>query len=297
MLIEISVRWLTTKTVALEWKLKGSLTENSYLIVQRSDSPKEGFIDISTPVNLTGVASFVDIAPPGSSELKVYYYRLQLRNILDDEVLNTSAIMHPRRDRPKIALEIVRRNDLLLKRFVGLRAYLMTKSTSGSRCPSCWDTIKERRTKSHCSSCGDTGWDKGLSTPLPLFVSSSASLESKTVSVLGTDENIQRQLWTTNYPLIKPGDILVLDAKEIYRVETVNLTNFRETVVSQQLGVSLMEKDREYNNIPLPDFDEFSALDLIHRQYGGISTGEHFDYKDIEHKNKNFSIYKEGTEQ
>ena len=293
MIIELSVRWLTTTTVALEWTANGSVASGSYFIVQRSEFSDEGFIDITAPVSPTGALSVID-TPPNISEIGSYYYKVQLKSVADDSLLEESITKHPRQDRPKVALEIVRRNNLLLRRFVGFRGFLLTKKESGSRCPTCWDSIKERRNRSHCSECGDTGWIKGLSDPIPIFIASSSANESQAVSVLGATEEVSRALWTSNYPLVNPGDILILDNKEIYRIDTVQPVAFRETIVSQNLQTTGMGKNREYNNITLPSFDEFTALDLIHRQYGGVSTGDHTELKDVENRLGDFSIHTEG---
>lgn len=296
MVIEHTVRWLTTLTVAIEWTINGVVPSNSLCVVQRSESPNEGFVDISSPIEPIGVMSFIDQYPPNISELGTYYYKVQLVDIATDDVLKDSTVKQPRRDRPKIALEIVRRNNLLLKRFVGIRGFLLNKKDSGTRCAGCWDSIKERRSKSHCSECGDTGWISGLSTPIPIFLASNSPTESQTVNVLGASENISRTLWTSNYPMVSAGDIIILDNKEIYRVESSKPIMFRETIVSQTLNVSSVPKDREYNSIPLPDFEEFSSLDLIHRQYGGVSTDDHTDYKEPTTRLGDFSIHPEGRE-
>lgn len=295
MIVEHSARWLTTKTVAIEWTLNGATPTKSYAIVQRSEFPDSGFSDISTPVLPSGVMSFIDTAPPNISELGTYYYKVEIRSTEDDSVLKASTVKHPRRDRPKVALEIVRRNNLLLRRFSGLRGFLISKKESGTRCPNCWDPVKERRSKSKCSDCGDTGWFSGVSSPIPIFVSSSSPNETQGVSVLGATEEIQRQLWTSNFPLINPGDIIILDDKEIFRVDGVQPITFRETIVSQNLQTTSMSKNREYSDIPLPAFDEFTKLDLVHRQYGGISTEDHTEYKDLTPRLGDFSIRKEGT--
>lgn len=296
MLIEIQVRWLTAKTVAIEWSSLGTIPSGSHYIVQRSEFSEEGFTDISTPVNPSGVLSYIDDSPPNVSEIGTYYYKIQLKDNITSVVAAESSSRHPRRDRPRIALEIVRRNNLLLRRFAGIRGFLLSKKESGTRCSSCWDTVKERRSKSHCSECGDTGWNNGLSAPIPIFISSGSPTETQTVDVLGSTEEISRQVWTSNYPLISSGDIIILDYKEIYRVDSVQPVTFRETIVSQSLRLASMSKDREYNNIPLPSFDEFTDLDIIHRQYGGVSTGDHAEYKNLTTRLGGFSIHGEGDD-
>jgi hypothetical protein len=296
LLIESQTRWLTAKTVAIEWSLLGSTSSDSHYIVQRSEFFDSEFTDITTPVNPSGVLSYVDTTPPNVSELGTFYYKVQLRDNSASAVIAESTSRHPRRDRPRIALEIVRRNNLLLRRFAGIRGFLLTKKEAGIRCGMCWDAVKERRFRSHCSACGDTGWDNGLSSPIPIFISSSSPTETQTVGVLGASEEISRQVWTSNYPLISAGDIIILDYKEIFRVDSVQPITFRETIVSQNLKLTSMSKDREYSNIPLPSFDEFTDLDLIHRQYGGVSTEDPVEYKNLTTRLGGFSIHDEGDD-
>jgi hypothetical protein len=296
LIVTLSVRWLTTTSVALEWVTDGVIPADSYYMVQKSEFSTEKFQDILTPISPTGVLSGIDTLGT-LNEVVTFYYKVQVRSLADDTLLGESTVEHARRERPKVALEIVRRNNLLLRRFVGLRGFLLTKKETGARCTTCWDSVKERRNRSKCSECGSTGFFSGLSVPTPIFIASSSSNESQTVSILGAEEEVSRSLWTSNYPIIHAGDIIILDNKEVYRVEGIRPVTFRETIVSQTLQVTSLSKSREYSSIPLPSFEEFSALDLIHRQYGGVSTAEHNSYKGIEPTAGSFSIHKEGDKE
>jgi len=296
-MINVKVSWLTPKSVSIIWEEIPSETAASYsghfYVAQRSNAKNGEFYNLGSPVLPSSTLSLIDADLPTENRNDVFFYRIQ-RRAANGDILKTSSVENPRRERPYIALEIIRRTNLLLRRLSGIRAFLFTKSSSGERCSSCWDPIKERKTKSHCPICLGEDYVGGYSQATPILILQNSSSISKVVDITGSMENIASNFVTSNYPPIKPGDLIVLDSFRFYRVDNVSAINFRDVTVVQALGMSSLEKGREISNLTIPSFSEFDEMDLIHRQYGGLS-GDTLD-KTIDNKlvHGEFYIDKEG---
>lgn len=273
-MINLEASWLTPQSISLIWTKTPSDVSNTYsgefYVVQRSEYTDTEFVDISGPIVIDSENSFIDTYVPNYSKQAVFYYRIQRRNS-SNSVLETSEVEHPRQDRPYIALEIIRLHNLLYRRFIGIRAFLFSKRSFGARCSECWDSIKERRSKSNCATCYGTSYENGYAAAKPILVSKNPTLNSKSVDVLGALEDVSGYFLTANYPVIRPGDVFVLDNTQFYRVDQVSPINFRETIVMQNLRATSIERSREINFLTIPSFAEFDSMDLIHRQYGGLS--------------------------
>ena len=270
--IKLDVRQITPFRTALTWShYKPFETIAKHYIVQRSECSDAGFVDISEPIAASlDPISFIDNNLPNDSRLPTFYYRVVMKS-RSGTSLDISSVEYAREARSKIGLEIVRRINLLLKRYVGRKAFLFVKKTHGVRCPNCWDSVKERRVRSQCIECNDTGFKSGYCAGIPILVSDRSPEKTKTPDLLGSHEEINANFFTSNFPVMKPGDIFYLEDGMFYRVDKMRPILFRETLVQQEFQAASIEKDRIINKLSIPDFNEFDEMDLIHRQYGGMS--------------------------
>lgn len=94
------------------------------------------------------------------------------------------------------------------------------KKTTGAHCPVCWDDMLERATKGDCENCYGTGIDGGYYAGILTYISFQLDqVTLKRTGLIDLKENMVAG-WLTNYPRIKPGDVLVrADNKKIYEVQ------------------------------------------------------------------------------
>ena len=115
-------------------------------------------------------------------------------------------------------------------------AYILLRRHEGIPCPDCWDPIRRAPTKSVCLTCYNTGFDKGYSNPIEVQV---ALLPS--ASVVGVEPTSQIDLtpqttsgWMLNYPVINPGDLLVL-GEDRYEIRSVQTTVKNHKIMLRQM--------------------------------------------------------------
>lgn len=102
----------------------------------------------------------------------------------------------------------------------GVPVIYYRKKTTGMHCPVCWDDMLERSTKADCESCYGTGIDGGYYDGINTYIS--FELDQRTLKRTGLIDLKQNVVgaWLTNYPKIKPGDIIIrTDNKNIYEVQ------------------------------------------------------------------------------
>ena len=102
----------------------------------------------------------------------------------------------------------------------GVPATYYRKKTTGAPCPVCWDDMLERETKGNCEACYGTGLDGGYYLGVDTYISFQLDQRTlKRTGMIDLKENLVAA-WLTNYPKIKPGDVLKReDNKNIYEVQ------------------------------------------------------------------------------
>lgn len=258
----VVVRAVTVTSVEVTWILKPTdePLSSSRFTVLMSESEQGPFEDVSGP--LTDTQTFVCRV-----NLKAKHNTLCWRIRVDDVITGISTTypngtpteafrFHPLFDvvtmpsdygQSYIAIEIARRNNLLLRRFTGrLTAYLPLR-TQGKRCPQCWDEKKRRGNSSSCVECYGTTFQGGFYTPIPVFVDFNPSPNVIQISSFGKMEENQTAAFMGNYPLVKPNDMLVEQTNRRWRVVQVNAIAEKRYIVQQHLQVQEIERsDAEY---------------------------------------------------
>ena len=127
-------------------------------------------------------------------------------------------------------------------------------------CPVCWSKERSQRIKSNCDVCGGTGKINGFYNPIKVQISydSNPKMSNITHDQEITTKLIQGRM--TNYPMVRPGDIVVnLDNNKRYKILKVDTTKLpglstsdklsgQNKVLSQILQLSeIAPTDPEYN--------------------------------------------------
>jgi len=108
------------------------------------------------------------------------------------------------------AIEIIRREALLLKRYNGSYVAFFLRNDSGERCPDCWDSVLQRVTRSQCRTCFSTGFKVSYSKPILGFCYHNPPAQNVALQPLG-ERKVQEgvEWWAPPEPKLKPGDFFV----------------------------------------------------------------------------------------
>ena len=147
---------------------------------------------------------------------------------------------------------MARLNNLRLKEFSGRKVWVFSKKKAGQRCRSCFDEGSQRRLRSGCSACYDTGWLGGYYAPITTYGLVVSPDETVIHANFGDIQNENTTLFTGNYPELSEGD-LVLEGENIrWRVgSTITKVKKARSLIRQQAQIHRIPKgDIEYT-IPL----------------------------------------------
>lgn len=126
---------------------------------------------------------------------------------------------------------------------------------------SCYNKLLDKRTRSGCVTCYDTGWVRGYLHPIESWIQVDPS--AKTKQVTGTGSVTQQDNTTMRmgyYPAIKPGDLIIEAENKRWRVIQQNQTEHSRAPVHQELQVHrIPEKDIEFR-IPVEFSDALPNL-------------------------------------
>ena len=156
--------------------------------------------------------------------------------------------------------EIQRREQLLLRKFVGVQSYLFRKLSYGKRCPLCYDHRTEQIMDDHCPNCLGTSFEGGFFAPAPMLAQYETTPNSRDKTYFGKMEANQIGAWTTSLPVINSEDVLVrVGDWAMYRIDRIMTTELQANTVRQILTLTQISKgDIEYQLVKrhLPDFPD-----------------------------------------
>lgn len=217
----VFIRLLTQDSVEIKWELEPSNEDMNTIgfEVQVSESQESGFRQLSP--TLIDIYAYRDEFDAGStSKWQIRFYRIKAFLLTDPSNHVVSPVEHIHENpfddthSPFVdpVLDIVRRNNLLLRhdRYrVGKPCIIYQKRTFGNRCK-CFDIITQRVTDSRCKVCLGTGRVEGYHSGVDdIHVAFTSLAKQRQIQQWGDMEPGDTQAWMSNFPLVKPEDILV----------------------------------------------------------------------------------------
>lgn len=151
-----------------------------------------------------------------------------------------------------VAKELRRHMGLLFREFTGRRCWLLPVRTFGQRCRSCWNPALQKRTKSGCTFCFDTGFARGYLHPIEVFAQvEPGNMKVEQVTEVGVMHPSRTTAKMVDIGTAKPRDILIEAENIRWRVTQVNQTEQVRAPVHFELQLHRIPPgDIEYN-IPL----------------------------------------------
>jgi hypothetical protein len=237
--------------IVVNWAIKPTNEDISLYSfgVWRSDSPDGNFSEVYS--GLTNVFSYKDTSVNLYSKWRKFFYKVRC-SLSSDPTQYVDSLVESNATKPDpIAVEIIRRNDLVLKNFVGVPAIIYIRRTWGQHCPNCWDSIKQRKTQSNCAVCYNTGYVGGFFDPISVNINFNPSPE------LIRHAQFELQVdtttaWMSNFPPVSPKDIIIENGKKRWRVVQTNQTQKKRLLVHQVFSLTQVNlNDIEYK-LPIP---------------------------------------------
>lgn len=219
------------------WELvtQHSGLEQTTFSVERSLSPQfsGGEYDVIVE-NVPGVAGqlayeFDDITPNLLSWWRKYFYRVRAFTP-DGEVVSPVRTWETS-PRPH-ELAIIERHDYVLRYLQGTPSFVFVERTTAAAHCTCYDATAGRPTRSRCTLCLGTGWQRPYFEPIPFFVDYNPDEKLVSLSQFGEMQPNQKDCWFSAYPQVKPGDIL-------YEVMPASLWRIEFVKTIQPMGTSI----------------------------------------------------------
>lgn len=209
----------------------------------RSESAMGPFEPVSVPFQDRYI--FVDNIIQIAHRWRIYFYNVRVTHKASGESKDFGpASKEPPAD--LYALEIRRHVNLLFREHAGRRCWLLPVRTFGQRCE-CWDSYKQKRTRSGCKLCFDTGFVRGYMHPIEIW----GQIDPSPKTEQNTNVGSQQQANTTSrfgaFPPIKPRDVIIEAENLRWRVVQVNQTEKARARIHQELQIHrIPEKDIEF---------------------------------------------------
>lgn len=223
------------------WKIRESAAHEDVLDysfhVLRSEAEEGPYDVLAGP--FVDRYSFIDNVLQVQHRWRRYWYKLRVTERLSGDYEETEPFSNePEPD--LIAAELRRHLRLVFAEFAGRRCIVLPARTFGQRCE-CWNEMLEKRTRSGCETCYDTGFTRGYMHPVEAWIQADPSPKTKQVMNAGTTQQSNTTMRLGYYPRVKPDDLIVEPENRRWKVISQSQTEHSRTPVHQELSVHEVE--------------------------------------------------------
>lgn len=251
---EFTVSCYQPDCLTLHWEISDIPWGATYTVdVYRSESPTSGFDLIAKDITNRDV--YHDWTVNLSSFTRPHYYKLVYKDSTDAEV--TSEVEWLRNALDAEAADIVRRNLLALELYIGSPVFFLLRRSWGPHCPKCYNPDTHKTTMSYCDVCFGTSYADGFFEPIMGFITNAPPTKQLIFRQLYEHEPDIRTYWTSNYPVLKPNDILVNNMNERWMIKRIQLTQKMGAVLRQIFSAVQIPKSDVIYRVDVPQFGTF----------------------------------------
>lgn len=220
---------------------------NKYqFFVQRSNSPNGPFDELNTSSPLIDTFTYTDTQINRLSKWRHFFYRVRAVNVVDAPLENifsepAELIMQSLNVQRRQQLEIIRLEKILLQGvgvtpgFVGIKCLAFIRRSFGQRCTRCWDPVRKKVSSSQCETCFGVGFERGYFDPIVLYVNFSPDQNEAQLEPLGEVETDIVRAWTSNFPILSDGDIIIDPEGVRWRVKSQTKTQILRRITRQSI--------------------------------------------------------------
>lgn len=255
--------------ISWEFPITTERFQDFYFVLERSESPADGFIPIK---EFNHANNYVDVLVYAKIWRSLYYRIKGVNTSTGEETLSKASKLTVPPDLE--ALEIVRRNNLLLenrRHGTGSLAAVFKLKTIGPKCEECWDPIKQKIRSSSCSNCFLTGIDEGYYAPILAWMNLNPPQKTIQIPQWGEMEGYELRAFMSNEPELNPKDLVFVQNRHMfYRIESVHTTTRRDFLLHQVFAASGIER----SNIVYTLLSRYSSLqdDMVYIRDKHIRT-------------------------
>jgi len=217
--------------------------------ILRSESPEGPFETITQPFEDKYL--FVDARIPAGDKYRQIWYRIRVTHKSTGETEDTTSKTHEAE--PDLTASYIRTMEqTLFTQVTGRQCWLLKKRTFGPRCPSCWDSVSQKRTRAHCIDCFNQGYLRGFHDPIEVWAQIDPPGKAKKNNAQQIDDEVITTGRMTFYPNVSPGDILVESENKRWRIVLVSLSERLRAPIKQEIQHmrQIQDTDIEYQ-IPI----------------------------------------------
>lgn len=276
---EVTAEPIEQGQVLVRWELKapgeGEDLTDTFFVVRRSTSLRGEFQTISPRIGNADLFlddQFQDEDNPKKHLNRKLVYQVLLQREVPGGAVETLADSLPITVSPDpdlLALEIVRQFRVLHRRATGTLCAILSIRDFGPRCPMCWNETQKRVTRSNCKACYATGKLHGFHEQVNVFVDMNPTKEAVQVSEFGELQENDTVAWITNFPPVKPRDLVIDQMSRRWKVVSVRRIERLNFVVQQFMQLRVVQKvDVEYC-IPIEPLVPPPDVFLGHGRVGG----------------------------
>lgn len=277
----INVSTLSRESLTISWGVQNTTEDldNYNLSVYRSLGQSGPYEKVSIDFLPTESYQFVDTSVNLYSKHREYYYRIRVLNTVTNESIffgSEKPELVLKGESPKgaflenlpdlEALEAIRRNDLLLRSYIGRKVLFLKRKDTGARCTNCWDNIKRRRTRSDCVTCYNTGVIGGYHYAQESYAAKSPENITSALTAVFELQPSDVVLTLSSFPRIVPRDLIIADNKR-YRVLGVKRSEKLWSLTHQTVQVRELSADQIEYKIDVTSWGKTTFTASPSKQY------------------------------
>ena len=265
---KVKINQITAGEIGITWEVNDASQVFDFF-VDRSGSP-EGPFETINAIAIRQAYGYIDRTFNDESVDRQIYYKV--RGVNAKETITSEVKRLDQDELNYLGLAIARNKKLLLERFIGVKCYVFVRKTFGPKCPVCYDPVRQKSLSSSCPTCYGTTFTGGYFAPILIYIQLHPLVKSDTKTELQHTENLRIDgIWTGNYPILSPGDLIV-EAKEQdhrYIIESpIMPTEQHNALVEQRFPVTQVHLSRIEMQVKVPpDVYSINDVNVYRRDY------------------------------
>jgi hypothetical protein len=184
------------------------------------------------------------------SVTRVYFYRVRVKHVPTAREIVTP-VFDRYGDPDLLAVEMIRREQLLWQEFAGTKFWLFPRRTFGQRCAQSYDTILGKRNQDACPTCFNTTFAGGYHHPIEFWGQIDNPEDAEQVSI---EDHRQQRYFVMRCgpsPDIKPLDLIVDSFNRRHRVVSRGGTSKHGVGVRQEIRLVEVQRGSIEDKVPL----------------------------------------------
>lgn len=224
-----SIMSINPSQVLVKWNVEKTTKnmKNIFFTVYRGEDESNMQCVSPSPIPFATTYEFLDCTSKLKMSLKNYLYKIRAFEKQCDVITGEcwSPAFTWRAAPDLITIYINEEHLFLYEHVIGSPVFIFRQHHEGARCPDCYDTVLKKCTRSNCPTCFGTGFLRPYEKEIPGWMDFSPEVGALMVTEFGPKEPTQSDVQFTNYPELRPGDVVL----ELAPLRFWKIANVRST--------------------------------------------------------------------